>query len=150
MTFHGLENDILNLLRGHPKKALDGVANGVIIAANLNGRNGIDRDRHTLDVVGRFNAQRDRHDVQREVINALDNRDTNGRSATNNAIADHALLAGLRIFQQTPAAGKDGDRVRSNFNDIAVDDDRQHRDQGDNNAQNGKNLNDAVHDLGLL
>jgi len=122
MAFECLEDDAANLVLRHPEEALDRVHEHDIVGADLHVGHGVDRDWHTFFGVGRGDLERNGHHVQREEVDALDDRYADTGATFDQTIPDGAALARFRVHDGALAAREDSDHVGRHFDDVPADD----------------------------
>ena len=134
MAFERLEDHLLNLIVRHAEETLGRRLQRRIVAADLHVRHGLDRDRHALQRVRPLDLERDRHHVEVQVLDLLEQRDAQRGAASYHPVADDAAIG-----QFAPAAAQHRDRVRRHLEIVAADEphrrEETEQDRGDERGQ---------------
>ena len=111
-----LENHLLHFDRRHAQKALGRRLQRRLVAADLDVGHGLHRHGNTFERVRPLDFERDRHHVQVQVFDLLEQRDTQRGAAAHHAVADDAAVGELAA---APAEHRDG--IRRHFQIVAAD-----------------------------
>jgi hypothetical protein len=138
-----LEDDLLHLVVCHAQEPLRRRLQRGVVAADLHVGDRLDGDRHPLQRVGPLDFQRDRHHVEVEVLDLLEQRNPQGRAAAHHAVADHAPVRQLAL----PSA-QHRDRVGRHLDVIAAEEVRggeKRQDDAENRENQRGELNVVCH-----
>ncbi len=116
VAFERLEDDLLDLIVRHAEEPFRRRLKRRLIAADLHVGDRLDRHRHALQRIRPLDLERDRHDVEMQVLDFLEDGNPQRRAAANHPVADHAAVRQLAL-----AAAQHRDGVRRDLQVVAAD-----------------------------
>ena len=130
VAFERLEDDLLHDFVRHPEEALRSGLQRAVVAANLDVGDGLDRDRYAFQRVGPLDLERDRHHVEVEIFDFLEQRDPECRAAADHSVANDPAVRELAL-----ASAQDRHGVGRNLDVVAAEDvhrrEQREHDRGD-------------------
>ena len=133
VAFERLEDDLLDDVMCHAQEALGGRLERAVVAADLHVGDGLDRDGNALQRVGPLDLERDRHHVEMQVLDLLQERDPQGGAAAHHPVADDTAVRKLAL-----ASAEDRDGVWRDL-DVIPAEDVHRREEREHDRGNGKN-----------
>ena len=132
VPFERLEDHLLHLVVRHAEKPLGRRLQRRVVAADLDVGDRLDRHGHALQRVGPLDLERDRHHVEVQVLDFLEERNPERRAAAHHPVADDAAVGQLAL-----AAAQHRHRVRRDLQVVAAEEPRG-REKREHDAENGQ------------
>ena len=107
MALQRLEDDLLHGVVRHAEKPLGGRLQRDVVTTDLHVGHGLDGHRYALQRVRPPDLQRNRHHIQVQVLDLLEQRNPERRASADHPIAHHATVGELAL-----AAAQDRHRIR--------------------------------------
>ena len=137
VPFERLEDDLLHLDVRHAEKALGRRLERRLVTADLDVGDRLDRHRHALERVRPLDLERDRHHVEVQVLDFLEQRNPQRGAALDHAIADDAAVRQFAL-----AAAQHGDRVRRHLEVVAADEPQRREERQQRPRRRGREARD--------